>query len=69
MTTAIKTALLLISPALAIKALIWAYDLYERWRIDMDDLKHDYEGLVLTGEIEEGITKDGKITYRWRREW
>jgi len=41
---------------------IWLWDVWDEWKIDKNE---DEETLLLTGELSEGMTRDGEITTRW----
>ena len=41
---------------------IWLWNAWDEWKIDKNE---DEETLLLTGELSEGMTRDGEITTRW----
>jgi len=43
-------------------AVIWLWDV---WQDVKSDSEEDGETLLLTGELSEGMTKEGVITYKW----
>ncbi|NOZ81662.1 MAG: hypothetical protein GXO63_00740 [Candidatus Micrarchaeota archaeon] len=44
-------------------AVIW---LWNAWQEAKANIEEDKETLLLTGELTEGMTKEGEITYGWR---